>query len=251
MYMEKERLFRVCTQKTSTFKNIIEYLSQQISEEYQFIINKNFILIRFITQCRKNFFSLKLSSDKFDTFEISQKMKIRIDLKLLSNYLSIVDNDLPIELYMLKDNEKFLYIKNGDESNSTKLKIQIDNDCMYIPRLNACYDGKIKMSLDNFNDMCNTYLKVSNHLTIIQNKNCVTFKVVNENNKISKKYYVNRDSDIDKEFIKLDLNNLLKITKSLDTSSDLNLYIKSGFLTTLHTTIDDFGELYIYVAPAE
>lgn len=251
-------IVHIRTSQTAAFKQSMQIIDQVILEaNIRFLSKKkNVSGIRFsrLTADKGILIKLNLNAENFDYFKCSaEEIKVGVNMEELCSMLDLIDDDYPMTLYMEDLTTLHIYSKTDSKETDVKMQLMCIGD-LDIPVPPTTFNKKIIISVDKFDEICNTFYTSGSHLIEIAsiNNNKLSFK---GNNTADEIVEVCENTPDDKVTTVVrgtfSLSYLMHFTKCTMCCMTMEMYLKDDFPLALVIPVATLGKMYVLVAPVE
>jgi len=275
----KNRILEVTTTQTAAIKQVIERISNIISDCCIVFIpleadeeeenekgedNKKSGGIRILRLKEDGtiLIKLKLYASKFDKYYCEEpKIVIGVDMHNFHSLLKMVSDKYPITLYINRDTRSILHIKslnrNSESNEETDIELylmEISNTEINLPKTD--FQNMIRMDYDKFHTICKNLNNNSTSVEITSINNEILFRGQNEGGKVTMTYRDNekikKKSDNGQVVQGVyDLKNLMCFSKCNKLCPDIQIYLKNDFPLVLAISVASLGKLYVFISPRD
>lgn len=283
------RVLEIRTTQTAAFKQVIERISNVISDccivflppeninpsndfyeeidENQKKKNKSKnsggIKILRLTEDRCIIIKLSLDAENFDYFRCDKpKITIGIDMYSFNSHMKMIKDDNPIVIYMNNDNPNTLYIRSLNENNDMSEEIDIELSLMEIanpeiPPIQIDFRNRIIISVEKFHEICKNLNNNSTYVEITSIGNEISFKGQNENGKVKMtckdSTYNKNKKDNNEQVVQgvFDLSKLMCFSKCNKMCFEIAMYLRNNCPLILVFKIANLGKMFVIIAPKD
>jgi len=254
-------VFILKTVQSSVVRQLTEAL-KEILTDTNIIINKNGIKIITMDPSHTVLVHIKLHSEKFEKFYISESEDLTIGISMICLYklIKTMSNNDTLSLYIEKDdpNRLGIRIENGDKNTLTKYKLNLmdlNNEQIDIPP--ATFESVLMMPSSNFQKICKDMHNIADDIEIKSVGKQLVFSckgdyaeqetIFGETN--SGMSFIENNSPNDVIQGVFSLKYLVLFTKCTPLCNTIELYLKNDYPLIIKYNVGNLGDVKLCIAP--
>lgn len=219
------------------------------------------IRIHRLTEDRNVLIKLVLYAEEFELFRCEEpKITVGVDMHYLHNLLKPINDNVPIVLYMKRDNRSVMYIhcetsneKQREEKDIEVFLMDISNPDIRLEKVK--FTNKINLTADKFHSICKDMHTNSTFVEITSVNNEIHFIGQSEGGKITMVYSdpnfePREDSDQIIQGV-YELRNLMYFSKCKKLCDTVDIYMRNDYPLVIILSVSTLGKMYVFLTPID